>query len=123
MSKGAISIDTLGRLVASSSVVCRQESSYLITTTFTIFNKKLWEENSIELGSFEEDSTNNRYLFYPSHDLEEDREKGFGKSLTCRERGKIEKKVRVVGANYTDDASLKHTDTLITVDRDAFGRR
>ena len=35
----------------------------------------------------------------------------------------IEKKARVVGANYTDDASLKHTNTLITVDRDAFGRR
>ena len=34
----------------------------------------------------------------------------------------IEKKVRVAGANYTDEASLKHTNTLITVDRDAFGR-
>ena len=68
--------------------------------------------------TFEEDSTNNRYLFNPSHDLEEDLERGFGKSLPCRERGKIEKKVRVVGAHDTDDASLKHTNTLITVDQE-----
>ena len=34
----------------------------------------------------------------------------------------IEKKMRVAGANYTDEASLKHTNTLITVDRDAIGR-
>ena len=33
----------------------------------------------------------------------------------------IEKKMRVAGANYTDEASLKHTNTLITVDRDAIG--
>ena len=28
---------------------------------------------------------------------------------------------RIFGANYTDEASLKHTNTLITVDRDAIG--
>ena len=40
------------------------------------------------------------------------------KSLTCqeRERGKKEKMARIVGANYTDEASLKHTYRLITVD-------
>ena len=28
---------------------------------------------------------------------------------------------RIVGANYTDEASLKHTYTLITVDSDEIG--
>ena len=28
---------------------------------------------------------------------------------------------RIAGADYTDEASLKHTNTLITVDRDAIG--
>ena len=39
----------------------------------------------------------------------------------ARERGKKEKMARIAGANYTDEASLKHTCTLITVDRDAIG--
>ena len=34
-----------------------------------------------------------------------------------------EKRMTIVGANYTDEGSLKRTDTLITVDRDAIGRR
>ena len=39
----------------------------------------------------------------------------------ARERGKKEKMARIAGANYTDEATLKHTYTLITVDRDAIG--
>ena len=35
----------------------------------------------------------------------------------------IEKKITEVGAYDTDEASLKHTNTLKTVDRDAIGRR
>ena len=36
-------------------------------------------------------------------------------------RGKKQKMARIVGANYTDEASLKHTYTLITVDSDEIG--
>ena len=48
------------------------------------------------------------------------REREGGKS-EAGGRGKKEKMARIVGANYTDEASLKHTYTLITVDRDAIG--
>ena len=34
---------------------------------------------------------------------------------------KKEKMARIVGANYTDEASRKHTCTLITVDSDEIG--
>ena len=34
-------------------------------------------------------------------------------------RGKKERMVRIVSANYTDEVSFKHTNTLKTVDRDA----
>ena len=34
----------------------------------------------------------------------------------AKERGKKEMMARIVGANYTDEACLKHTYTLITVD-------
>ena len=36
-------------------------------------------------------------------------------------RGKKERMARIVGADYTDEGSLKHTNTLKMVDRDAQG--
>ena len=36
-------------------------------------------------------------------------------------RGKKERTARIVGADYTDEGSLKHTNTLKMVDRDAQG--
>ena len=39
----------------------------------------------------------------------------------ARERGKKEKMARIAGANYTDEANLKRTCTLTTVDRDEIG--
>ena len=34
-------------------------------------------------------------------------------------RGKKKRMAQIVGADYTDEESLKHTNTLKTVDRDA----
>lgn len=38
-----------------------------------------------------------------------------------RSAAKKEKMARIVGANYTDEASLNYTYTLITVDSDEIG--